>query len=138
MDIYDRLLTTREHFDMAMVVHKINDIASTFSSCWRKGDELPPAWPELCRFLSTSKHRYHQARFGDVQVLTGESAGRVLITFQKGDRQITLIAAADEPQKRCGVQSIHASPHEAQDMVNTVLDKWEITAFQPNPEGGIA
>lgn len=123
--------------DMALLVHRIDHVAVLFSSGCRKDDELPPCWPELCRFLTGSRHRYHRAEFGGVEVLTGESAGRVLITFQKGDRQVTLIGAADNPQSRCNIQSIHASPNEAHDMVDTVRDNWNITAFQPNPEGAI-
>jgi hypothetical protein len=133
MNRYEKILDTSEFVDMFMTTSVVNDAIQKFSQGgWIWGDQYPSRWKELEPFLSESKKRYHSAVFKDVKVNAGTLAGRVLITFERGDFQITIIGGEGEPERDCGLQSIHASVDQAIYMIETVIKNWKIEAFQPN------
>ncbi len=82
-------------------------------------------WLSLKAYAVKSSYRYHSGLFGDVQVLVGSTAGRILVTLRRGDQDVTFIGGEDEPDRGCGIQSIHTSREIMEAMVGTVISNWD-------------
>jgi hypothetical protein len=135
---YQRRLCTEDFMDMSLITHRINDAVERFSKGgWVAGKEYPSRWRMLAALLDVSNARYQTARIGDIEVNAGTLAGRVMVTFQKGDTQVTVIGAEGEPQGGVGLQSIEASADEAVDILDAVIAGWNSANFKPNPKAMI-
>jgi len=118
---------------MAVITDMLNRSTAGFS----KGGPLhyedldrPSPWAELTRFVDESSDRYHSAVLGDVTVNVGCVAGRVMITFVRGEKNVTLMGAEGDVEKGCGLHGISASAGEAQDMIETAIKNWDIILFK--------
>lgn len=126
-------LSTRKMVDMALITDSLTRSAAGFS----KGGPLhygdmdrPSPWAELTRFVEQSSDRYHSAVMGDVTVNVGCLAGRVMITFVRGEKSVTLLGAEGEVKMGCGMHGISASAGEAEEMIETAIKNWDINSFK--------
>lgn len=128
-----RRLTTPELLDMIILTTRIQDAVDRFS----KGGQFPARYPELARAISASKDRYHSAALDRVEVLAGTVAGRVMVTFRERDSYVTVVGSEEEPDKGCGLHTINATANEAKEMIDRVIEAWDIAAFRPNNKAAI-
>ncbi len=47
------------------------------------------------------------------------------MTLRRGDQDVTFIGGEDEPDRGCGIQSIHTSREIMEAMVGTVISNWD-------------
>lgn len=131
-------IRTFDVMEMNSVLNRINGAAERFSKGgWVEGEDYPSRWLELKKYLMASRKRYHSAEISGVKVNAGTLAGRILVTFDTPYSQITVIGGEDEPDRGCALQSIDATAHEAQAMIDEVIVKWDINAFAPNDKVSI-
>lgn len=119
--------------DMAVIVDILNRSAESFSKGGRLhyGDlDRPSPWAELTKFVDQSTDRYHSAVMGEVTVNVGCMAGRVMITFVRGEKSVTLVGCEGEVKIGCGMHGICASAGEAQEMIQTAIKNWDINSFK--------
>lgn len=133
MNYRTRQLSTREMLHMSLITDILHRSARAFS----KGGPLhsgdfnrKSAWSELSYVAARSSNRYLSAVLGDVTVNVGSLAGRVMITFLRGEKSVTLIGAEDDVDRGCGMHAIAASAGEAQEMIEAVIRNWDITLFK--------
>jgi hypothetical protein len=75
--------------------------------------------PWLQAYYRETKHRGHKAVFDGVTLLVWGTAARVLMTLQRDDCDVALIAAEFE-DSRLGLQGIAATPEEAVRLIEFV------------------
>lgn len=132
IDRKDRI-TTFDFMEMNSIIHRVNDAVERFAKGgWVEGEDYPSRWLELKKYLTASKKRYHSAEISGVKVNAGTLAGRIMVTFDTPYSQVTVLGGEDEPDRGCGLQSIDATAHEAQAMIDEVIVKWDIKAFAPD------
>lgn len=93
-------------------------------------------WNEIYAELDSFDERRIGAMFGGVKFLTFTMAGRVMITFQKDERSVTILAA-DDPEYRGGLHGIDCSVDEAVEMIEAVINNYERGGLKPDDKIGM-
>ena len=131
-------ISTMDFMEMYSMTTRINDAVERFSKGgWVEGEEYPSRWLELKKYLMDSDKRYHSAKISGVKIRAGTVSGRILVTFEAPYAQVTVIGGEDEPDRGCGLQSIDASAHEAQAIIDEVIVKWDLASFAPDGKARI-
>lgn len=84
--------------------------------------------PYIKKYWNDASMRGHEAKIGDMKVMMWGSAGRVLITLQKGKHDVTMIFSDYEKQTtpNGGQQGIDAPVSVALDMIETATNETKI------------
>jgi hypothetical protein len=62
--------------------------------------------------------------YGETKIMTYVMAGSIMLTFTRGDDDVTFIGADDKKDTRLGLQSINATLPAAREMVEQVIREW--------------
>ncbi len=91
-----------------------------------KKNVAPSLWKEV------NKCRTHgmSATYAATRMLVYAIAGRVMITFQRGSDQFTLVGDESD-HKRTGLQSMNCTVDTAESMVKDVIDHWRNVKLLP-------
>jgi hypothetical protein len=113
-DLLSISMAARLNTDAKKATDEIDKIKAEFKN--RIGQSM---W----KHISASKSSGMKGQFGNTELLTLCSAGRVMLTFNRGKDNFTLVG--DESDwKRTGVQSMHCTVIEAKEMVSEVIENW--------------
>jgi len=113
-DLLSISMAARLNTDAKKATDEIDKIKAEFKN--RIGQSM---W----KHINASKSSGMKGHFGNTELLTFCSAGRVMLTFNRGKDNFTLIG--DESDwKRTGVQSMHCTVLEAKEMVSEVIESW--------------
>lgn len=84
--------------------------------------------PYIKKYWNDATMRGHEAKIGDMKVMMWGSAGRVLITLEKGNHDLTMIFLDEESQTtpNGGQQGIHAPVSVALDMIEAATNATKI------------
>lgn len=131
-------ISTFDFMEMHSIITRVNDAVERFSEGgWINGEKHPSRWLELKKYLKDSVKRYHSAKIGGAKVNAGTFAGRIMVTFDRSECQVTVLGGEDEPDRGCGLHSIAATAYQAQEILDQVIAKWDIKAFAPNDKAMI-
>lgn len=80
--------------------------------------------PYLKKYYNDTNQRGHEAKIGDIKVMLWGCAGRVLVTAERGDNDITMIFTDEKSQTTAngGQQGIHGSQEAAQEILQALVD----------------
>lgn len=122
-----------------MLASEIERLSTMFKDgAYDHGELIGPAWPTLMPLMRDTKHRGMSAHLGDVQVLAYSMAGRVMVTFRRGEDSITFIGAdgyltGPEP----GWQGIEGKIRACREIVADAMRRWDIQKFKADDDVGV-
>ncbi len=73
---------------------------------------------------------------GSVDMLSMYSGGRIMLTFNEGDEQVSFVYAQGEHPSRIGLQSCYTSFERAQEIIKTAVDNWDPELVQEDNSVG--
>ena len=83
----------------------------------------------LQAIIDASKKKGMSGTLEDIQLLSYVMAGRLMITFKRGDDSITFLGADGEDNTGFYVRSIDATLPSARSMVDKVIEVWNTPNF---------
>lgn len=86
-----------------------------------------PLWKKL----DASDNRGFKGIFGSTELLTYSIAGRVMLTFNSGKDQITLVGD-DSNYRRTGLQSMDGTVDSALYIINSLINHWDLSLLEPD------
>lgn len=80
--------------------------------------------PYLKKYWNDATKRGHETKIGNIKVMMWGSAGRVLITAERGKEDITMIFSDEQSQTTAngGQQGIHGSQKSALEIIHTLTN----------------
>lgn len=85
-------------------------------------------WPDIKR-IHHEEHSSGLFRFvyGNIQMLSMETLGRVLNTLSIDNKKMVTIAGSYHPKnkQKCGIQGITATKEEAIQLIRTIISNWD-------------
>lgn len=113
-DLLSISMASQLNLDANAAIHEIDKIKDEFKSQLGKS---------MWKHINASKSSGMKGQFGNTELMTFCTAGRVMLTFNRGKADFTLIGD-DSNYKRTGVQSMHCTVTEAREMVQEVIKNW--------------
>lgn len=86
--------------------------------------------PSLWKTVNKCRTHGMSAEYGATKMLVYAISGRVMITFQRGDDQFTIVGDESD-HKRTGLQSMNCTIDQAKNMVQDVIDHWKNVMMLP-------
>lgn len=109
---------------------------AVIDQAWRRFVRI--AYRKLMPRINAERHPGNSGVFGSTTLLTFASAGRVMFTFQRGDRTMTYIADDGDPiGLRSGPNSPGAPYAECVAMIEDVIAHWDADKLQRSDTIGI-
>lgn len=72
------------------------------------------------------------AMFGDIEVRANGSAGRIMVSIQRGDTFVSFIGEDGGNWQQCGLQGINGACIPVSEMLETVRMQWDTSKLQWN------
>jgi len=110
----------KELVEIAAGTDRIHDVIRAFEE---------KHWlPYLKKYWNDTDQRGHETKVGDIKLMLWGCAGRVLITAERGNSDITMIFSDYESQVTAngGQQGIHGSQKAAQEILQELVDAKKI------------
>ena len=120
-DLTSIALSSLKNLEAQATISVLNGLIAAFNK-----NVAPSLWKTV------NKCRTHgmSAVYGTEKMLVYATAGRVMITFQRGDDQFTVVGDESD-YKRTGLQSMNCTADTARSMVQDVIDHWKNVKFLP-------
>lgn len=114
----------------------INAQSEVIDHAWRRFVRV--AYAKLMPRIKAESHRGNSGVLGTTTLMTWACAGRVMMTFQRGDSQMTYVCDDSDPRgDRSGPNTPGAPYAECVAMIEDVIAHWDLDKLQRSDTVGI-